>query len=358
MPLSGDLSDLSLSELIEFFCNQRKTGQLKVLYPQGHGHFYLQTGSVVDARIGVLRGIEAVYYALTLPNAKFEFSGSEEPIERTINQPWTQVVLEGLRRLDEGVVPANAFPAGYSENAEPRVVEADTPRTIDTSSPRTEPVSAQKAVSTEPIQKVRSQPIAKDDRTAAIEETSIPSFLSSEVSQPTKSRKAWVAGAVAAAVLASIAAIGVPAGWYGRKGAAPIASQPAMQSDTTAPSSADAQVPTSASAEPSNSTVVPDRDNDPGFAAKRQQERERARAREGRAAANQAAASLASPSSSNAAADSSKAGPKKVTVSVTYDESGRVTQASGSDATAVRIARQKRFPAGKAGSTTITIPIN
>jgi predicted NAD/FAD-binding protein len=53
-----------------------------------------------------------------------------------------------------------------------------------------------------------------------------------------------------------------------------------------------------------------------------------------------------------------KSGPKKVTVSVTYDESGRVTQASGGDASAVRIARQKRFPAGKAGSATITIPIN
>jgi hypothetical protein len=52
------------------------------------------------------------------------------------------------------------------------------------------------------------------------------------------------------------------------------------------------------------------------------------------------------------------AGSKKATVQVTYDENGRVTQASGGDATALRIARQKRFPAGKAGSATITIPIN
>src|SRR5882672_7025564 len=115
MALTGHLSDLSLSELIEFFCNQRKTGQLKVLYPKGPGYFYLQTGSVVDARIGVLRGIDAVYYALTLPNAKFEFGGASESSERTINQPWTQVVLEGLRRLDEGVVPAPAFPPHYVE---------------------------------------------------------------------------------------------------------------------------------------------------------------------------------------------------------------------------------------------------
>ncbi len=53
-----------------------------------------------------------------------------------------------------------------------------------------------------------------------------------------------------------------------------------------------------------------------------------------------------------------RAGPREVTVQVTYDENGRVTQASGNDATALRIARQKRFPAGKAGSATITIPIH
>src|ERR671921_1115948 len=113
MALTGHLSDLSLSELIEFLCNQRKSGRLKVLYKQGAGYFYLQSGSVVDARIGVLHGIEAVFFALTLPNAQFEFSADVEAKSRTINQPWTQVVLEGLRRLDENIAPGVAFPPGY-----------------------------------------------------------------------------------------------------------------------------------------------------------------------------------------------------------------------------------------------------
>src|SRR4030081_2423883 len=117
MSLTGHLSDLSLSELIEFFCNQRKTGCLCVLYPQGPGCFYLQTGSVVDATIGVLRGIDAVYYALTLPNAAFEFKATAETPERSINQPWTQVVLEGLRRLDEGITPAEAFPGNPAKSS-------------------------------------------------------------------------------------------------------------------------------------------------------------------------------------------------------------------------------------------------
>src|SRR3569832_2334294 len=113
MALTGHLSDLSLSELIEFFCNQRKSGRLKVLYPQGAGFFYLQAGSVVDARIGVLHGIEAVFFALTLPNAEYEFSADVEAKTRTFNHPWRQVVLEGLRLLDENIAPGVAFPADY-----------------------------------------------------------------------------------------------------------------------------------------------------------------------------------------------------------------------------------------------------
>src|ERR1044072_9859448 len=116
MALTGHLSDLSLSELIEFFCNQRKSGRLKVLYPSGAGFFYLQAGSVVDARIGVLHGIDAVYYALTLLNAEFEFSVDAQPCNRTINQPWTQAVLEGLRRLVENIAAGGALPPAYVHN--------------------------------------------------------------------------------------------------------------------------------------------------------------------------------------------------------------------------------------------------
>ena len=114
MALTGELTDLSLAELIEFFCNQRKTGRLKVVYPTGAGHFYLQSGSVVHARVGDLRGIEAVYFALTQRNASFTFSPAFEAPEHSINQPWTSVVLEGLRRMDEGIHPPNPFPEGVA----------------------------------------------------------------------------------------------------------------------------------------------------------------------------------------------------------------------------------------------------
>ena len=315
MALSGHLSDLSLSELIEFFCNQRKTGQLKVLYPKGSGHFYLQTGSVIDAKIGVLRGIDAVYYALTLPNARFEFSSAiTDNVERTINQPWTQVVLEGLRRLDEGMVPSEAFPQEYIE--EVRELE-----------------SIEEEKSAEPSSN-----------------SSVPPSLLSFVAQDALSRrKPFVASAITIAVLASIAAAGVPAGWYDR-----VALPTSVGAKTALPAP---DPKPSAEVSETESLPVPPSDSDAttsdaaALAAKRQRERERARR----------AASLNDPTVSQERTATSKAakeGPKKVIVTVTFDESGRVTQASGADSTAVRIARQKRFPPGKAGSATVTIPIN
>jgi hypothetical protein len=324
MALTGHLSDLSLSELIEFFCNQRKTGQLKVLYPQGHGTFHIQNGSVVDARIGALRGIEAVYFALTLPNATFEFGATSEPTERTINQPWTQVVLEGLRRLDEGLVPAPAFPAGYEK-------ESDAANAAQLQTDEVEP-----------------------------EDLRVPAFLSMSNRESTGKRRFFVTGAIAVVVLGSVAAIGVPAGWY-RRTPATAASQPSIQ-PTPAPvaeqraSNESVEISKDEAVAPA---VTATQTNEAALAAKRYREMQRARNREERLSSpDQPAETAAVPAPKTPVAEPAKPGPKKITVSVTYDESGRVTQASGGDASAVRIARQKRFPAGKAGSATITIPIN
>lgn len=306
MALTGHLSDLSLSELIEFFCNQRKSGRLKVLYPKGAGYFYLQAGSVVDARIGVLHGIDAVYYALTLPNAEFEFSVDVEAKSRTINQPWTQVVLEGLRRLDESIAPGVAFPPDF-------VPELD---------------------------ELEGKPVQVETQTD-VEKSFSPAFLAFGKDSGSR-RKPLFIGAIAVAVVASVAVIGVPAGWYSKKAVppAPVVSQ--------AP--APAPVETSSQPQPTSTEATPAAEDSAAAALRKQREKER-KAREAKNAEGETAA--AAP-----AVEGMKPGAKRVVVTVTYDESGRVTQASGGDANALRIARQKRFPAGKAGSATVSIPIN
>ncbi|HEX5883655.1 MAG TPA: DUF4388 domain-containing protein [Pyrinomonadaceae bacterium] len=309
MALTGHLSDLSLSELIEFFCNQRKSGRLKVLYPNGAGYFYLQAGSVVDARIGVLHGIDAVYYALTLPNAEFEFSADVEAGSRTINQPWTQVVLEGLRRLDENIAPSVAFPTDY-------VPEPD---------------------------ELESASVESSSTSSEVETSFAPAFLSFGKESISR-RKPLLIGAIAVAVLGSVAVIGVPAGWYSSKNAA--AAPPANTSQPPVPVSSQPDI--AAQPQPVAAEPEPTIEDPAALAARRQREKER-KAREAKNAEN--AGTVATP-------ESTKPDAKRVVVTVTYDESGRVTQASGGDANALRIARQKRFPPGKAGSATVSIPIN
>jgi len=365
MALTGELSDLSLAELIEFFCNQRKTGRLKVVYTSGPGYFYLQAGSVVHARIGVLRGIEAVYYALTLPNASFTFSPAFEAPEHTINQPWTSVVLEGLRRMDEGIAPGNPF-------SEPEHSRED------------ESKLALEAVSAGRVEN-RVAEDAPDVKNAATDFPSEPSvevrrFVPEFAVDTRRANKPWTLGTVVVAVALIVAVIGVPWGWYAHNKAARLANE----AKSLATDNAQTLAPPVVSNEPSNGMAnevsneaantspvsseseQPTTNSEADLAAKRQREARAKELAKTREASTAAATTLTTPKDNPVAVNSTapktqsspNAGAKRVTVQVTYDENGRVTQASGGDATALRIARQKRFPAGKAGSTTITIPIN
>src|SRR6266566_4371119 len=360
MALTGELSDLSLAELIEFFCNQRTTGRMKAVYTSGPGYFYLQAGSVVHARIGVLRGVEAVYYALTLPNASFTFSPAFEAPEHTINQPWTSVVLEGLRRMDEGIIPRAPFPEKEQL-------------------PKDESKVAMEAVSAGSVE----DRIAEDEPDAKYAATDFPSdptvevitFVPTFAAAAPRGNRSWTIAAAVGAVALIVAVIGVPWGWYSHNKAARLANE----AKSLATDNAQTLAPPAVSSEPSNGMVnevsneaantspgsseseQPTTNSEADLVAKRQRE---ARAKE--LAKTREAATLTTPKENPAAVNPTapktqsppNAGAKRVTVQVTYDENGRVTQASGGDATALRIARQKRFPAGKAGSTTITIPIN
>jgi hypothetical protein len=356
MALTGELSDLSLAELIEFFCNQRKTGRLKVIYPTGPGYFYLQSGAVVHAKLGALHGIDAVYYALTLPNASFNFSAAFEPPERTINQPWTSVVLEGLRRMDEGVEPSNPFPQGYVRGPE----DIEHPKESSAAAEKEEDVAAEKeennAPALAPVAAAATHRMASTtDEIVSAE--ALPWLWEGEAHWL---KKPWGLGAVTAAVVLMLAAIGIPWGWYAHSKSAQAMNQ-AKTAEVAAQDSMPATTEVKADAEPPASAppAVASNPEAEAPAAKRLREaraRERAKAQETMSAKSKPAQSATTMTPTKPPASSS--GPKKVTVQVSYDENGRVTQASGGDATALRIARQKRFPAGKAGSATIVIPIN
>lgn len=325
MALSGQLSDLSLAELIEFFCNQRKTGRLKVAYEVAPGYFYFDRGDLVDARVGSLNGVEAIYYALTLANASFKFSPSFEATRRTIHQPWTQVTLEGLRRLDEGIKPKAPAPV----------------------------------TGVLPAEDLEEAKRDRDDEAVEYEGEIVTPLSMMVDSAASGGRSKMVYAAIALAVVALVAVAGIPAGWYKSKAATantqPVAEAPA-EPQPSAENAEAAPAPEQQTADPASTEPTVASSDMNAIAAKRAREaRERARQAE---AARQAAASGQPGTEAPKKPEAAKPGPRMVSVQVTYDEAGRVTQTSGGDGTAQRIARQKRFPAGKAGTTTVTIPIN
>jgi hypothetical protein len=357
MAFTGQLNDLALSELIEFFCNQRKTGRLKVDYALAPGVFFIKDGDLVDAKVGALNGTEAVFFALTLPSASFDFSAGMQSSRRTITESWASVVLEGLRRIDEGIMPD----ASQAFASEEEIDEAT-------------------------IEYLNCIQVAKDEAAEAVKNASAkvqddasPLPLSQTLEATHKGGKSRfvVAGIAASLVLACVVAA-IPLSKRLTRSSAPVNAAPApvasqAQADaTTAPGDAAAAAATpTAPAEPDANAAPPaaaaGEENAARLARREREarlERQRKLQEAKKADAAQAVAEATTP---EAVAAKPATGPKSVRVSIAYDEAGRVTQTSvvgsspGAEAyasTAVRVARGRRFPAGKAGSTVITIPIN
>ncbi len=354
MALTGQLNDLSLSELIEFFCNQRKTGRLKVDYALAPGVFFIKEGELVDAKIGSVDGAEAVYFALTLPSAAFDFSAGVQSSRRTINEPWTRVVLEGLRRIDEGIPPSEQDPFAGLKNEELDNAISQYLSTVEVAETKSAQEESAPAPSAAPEQdEADSLPLSMMVETTGAEDTS--------------RRKFMIAGVAAAVLLACIVAAVPLARRLGRGSANTTTAAP------VAPQSAPADTTTTGNTTPAADTSAPTPDAAPAedavLAAKReaherelrlQREREQRKQDEAKKAGQHEQQALFAPTPA-------PVGPKTVRVSVSYDENGHVTSASavgsspGAEAyasTAVRIARGRRFPAGQAGSTVVTIPIN
>lgn len=102
MPLEGTLDTLSLSSLIQAFCLERK--QLRLILTtraDATGELYFAQGEIIHAASATLNGEAALYQLLTWPEARFRTTSLVQLPPRTINQRWDQLLLEGMRLMDE-----------------------------------------------------------------------------------------------------------------------------------------------------------------------------------------------------------------------------------------------------------------
>ncbi|HDQ34986.1 MAG TPA: DUF4388 domain-containing protein [Chloroflexi bacterium] len=103
MALKGTLGDLSIADLIQLHCQSGNTAQLTVQNEAEELRItlYFAGGEVVHAEFGALHGPEAVYELLTWEEGTFEVAQDAAAPARTIEIPWSALLMEGLRRADE-----------------------------------------------------------------------------------------------------------------------------------------------------------------------------------------------------------------------------------------------------------------
>ncbi|MDH3845626.1 MAG: DUF4388 domain-containing protein, partial [Myxococcales bacterium] len=100
--VSGSLQEMGLPDVIQILANGRKTGRLKVRSGRLQGEMMFQGGAIHDAVFGDLTGAEAVYGILRLTEGDFALDPNMEPIEDRIGVPAQHLLLEAMRRMDEG----------------------------------------------------------------------------------------------------------------------------------------------------------------------------------------------------------------------------------------------------------------
>jgi CheY-like chemotaxis protein len=99
--LEGTLQMMSLASIVQINCEERNQAQLILNYQGQTGSIYFQDGEMIHAEINDMTGEEAVYELLGWENGTFQLRMGAQPSLRTITGPWSGIILEGMRRIDE-----------------------------------------------------------------------------------------------------------------------------------------------------------------------------------------------------------------------------------------------------------------
>lgn len=115
--LCGSLSFLNLGELLQLLGSSSASGTLRLYSPfrTEAGLIVFENGNPVDAKDGVQNGIDALFALFGWMEGRFEFARGTVACQRTIQKGRMELILDGLRLLDEGKIarlgPVDSPPA-------------------------------------------------------------------------------------------------------------------------------------------------------------------------------------------------------------------------------------------------------
>lgn len=105
MAIEGNLSDMSLPSIIQHQCQEMADSQVVLEWRGKTGTIYFGGGQIIHAATGMLSGEEAVFELLRWADGTFRVKPSTAMPEQTIFKVWSNLLLEGMQRIDEGGAP-------------------------------------------------------------------------------------------------------------------------------------------------------------------------------------------------------------------------------------------------------------
>jgi len=102
--VSGSLQEMALPDLVQVLWHGRKSCAVRLRTARGAGEISFADGQIVDAKFVGKRAEEAFYAMLALTEGEFQIDNTAAASERTIQASPEGLLLEGMRRMDEGLV--------------------------------------------------------------------------------------------------------------------------------------------------------------------------------------------------------------------------------------------------------------
>ena len=118
---AGNLSFLDLGELLQLLGTSSGTGIVKITstYTSLEGLIYIDNGNPINAANGPKTGIDALFSLFGWKDGQFEFIQEPVTCEKVIKKSRMEIILDGLRLLDEGQVELLGPDASASGTSKP-----------------------------------------------------------------------------------------------------------------------------------------------------------------------------------------------------------------------------------------------
>lgn len=97
---------MNLGELLNLLGTNGSSGVLRIKsrYKSEAGLVYIDKGNPINATNGSMSGIDAIFSLFGWTDGEFEFVQKDPSCEKTINKSRMEIILDGLRLLDEGKI--------------------------------------------------------------------------------------------------------------------------------------------------------------------------------------------------------------------------------------------------------------